>query len=116
MGWINVLVEPHVSILALLLILVIMSIPEWLALYVWWKVKKEIDAKLRELAEDRSAGLRHDPGDARRQEEKGTQHVTYTTRVQNMPLGGTPVERPPDWGPFTSLPEVRKTPPSAGKD
>ena len=108
--------EPHVSFLALIVVLVIMSIPEWLALYVWWKVKKELDAKLRELAEDRVAGSRHDPGDAGRQEEKGTQHVTYTTRVQHMPLDWPSVARRPDWGPFTSLPEVRKDPPPARED
>ena len=106
--------ENHVSLFVLIVVLVIMSIPEWLALYVWWKVKKELDAKLRELAEDRSAGPRHDPGDAGRQEETG-ENYTWPP-VQNVPLAGPSVERPPDWGTFTSVPEVRKTPPRQGKD
>ena len=104
----------HVSLLALIAVLVIMSIPEWLALYVWWKVKKDLDAKLRELAEDRSAGPRYDPGDARRPEETGENY--NWTPLQNMPLAGTSVARPPDWRPFTSVPEVRKTPPPARED
>ena len=106
--------ENHVSLLVLIVVLVIMSIPEWLALYVWWKVKKELDAKLRELAEDRSAGPRHYPGDARRPEETGENY--NWTPLQNMPLAGTSVARPPDRGTFTSLPEVRKTPPWQGED
>ena len=114
MGWINVLDEPHVSLLALMAVLVIMSIPEWLALYVWWKVKKELDAKLRELAEDRSAGPRHYPGDARRPEETGENY--NWTPDQSVPLDGPSVARPPDWGTFTSLPEMRKTPPPARED
>ena len=108
--------ENHVSLLVLIVVLVIMSIPEWLALYVWWKVKKELDAKLRELAEDRVAGSRHDPGDAGRQEEKGTQYVVHESPFQNVPLAGPFVEKPPDWGTFTSLPEVWQTPSSARED
>lgn len=108
--------ENHVSLLALIVVLVIMSIPEWLALYVWWKVRKELDAKLRELAEDRFAGPRHDPGDARGQEDAPEKHVTYTTSLQGLSLDGTPVEEFRNWGPWTSMPEVRKTPPPAGED
>ena len=77
---------------------------------------RRLDEAIRRIAEDRTAGPRHDPGDAGRQEEKGTQYVVHESPFQNVPLAGPSVERPPDWGTFTSLPEMREDPPEEGED
>ena len=107
------LAEPRVSILALLVVVAILTIPELLAIYFWSKMHREINEALRQLAEDRASRSRaivYIGG-----KEEAEKHDPDGESVEYLHTPGASVEEFRKWGPWPEVPPVRKTPPSQGE-
>ena len=112
-GWTPVLAEPHVSILALLFVVALLSIPQVLAIYFWSKVHRDVDETIRRLAENRASRsgtiVRIDG------KEETEEHDPDGESVEYLHIPGAPVEEFRKWGPWPEVPPMRKTPPSQGE-
>ena len=107
------LAEPRVSILALLVVVAILTIPELLAIYFWSKMHREINEALRQLAEDRASRSRaivYIGG-----KEEAEKHDPDGESVEYLHTLGAPVEGSGEWDYWPTLPEVRQTPSKKGK-
>jgi len=112
----SALEEHHVSLVALLVVILVMSIPEWVAFVVWWRVQRSINYEFQRLAQDRAAGqsaaLRRAYGT---QAEEASEHGDDGEGFQDLSPDRTRVEELRDWSTWSQVPPVWQDPPEEGK-
>jgi hypothetical protein len=100
----------------LLIIILVMSIPEWLAFIIWWRVHRKVEDEYRKLAKDRAAAGRGSSGYSGHEEEQTEEHVVHSEGVEDLPPDGAHVAGWGDWGEGTPMPPMRETSPPPGED